>query len=123
MQFAPPSSHFTSLRSRYSAQEPDLIQAQPTLFPSVSHPYKTTNKIIVLYILSLVLGKNLMWCNNSIIITVYFIPYSIVVLYNYDGSWASAIQGSASVFFECQSITMALILKTVISKINKLQLI
>jgi hypothetical protein len=54
MQFSPMSSHFISLRSKYSPQHPVLNHPQSVFFnvrDQVSHPYRTTGKIIVLYIL------------------------------------------------------------------------
>jgi hypothetical protein len=58
MQFSPTSGHFISLRSKYSPQS--LFSNTLSLCSSlnvrdqVSRPYRTTGKIIVLYILILV---------------------------------------------------------------------
>jgi hypothetical protein len=42
------SPHFLSLRSKYSPQHPVLRNSQSIFFPTVSQPYKTIGKIIVL---------------------------------------------------------------------------
>jgi hypothetical protein len=61
MQSSPTSCHFISLRPKYSPQHPDLMFSNTlTLCSSlnvrdqVSQPYRTTGKIIVLYILNFV---------------------------------------------------------------------
>jgi hypothetical protein len=52
MQSSPASLHFLTLRSKYSPQPPVLRHPQSVFFPyQVSHPYKTTGKIMVLYML------------------------------------------------------------------------
>jgi len=55
MQSSPISHHFIPLRSKYSPQHPVLKYSQSIVLLSVrdqvSHPYRTTCKIIVLYIL------------------------------------------------------------------------
>jgi hypothetical protein len=57
MQFYSPSHHFISLRSKYSPQHPVLKHPQSgfslNVGDQVSHPYTTTGKMIVLYILIL----------------------------------------------------------------------
>jgi hypothetical protein len=48
------SHHFIPLRSKYSSKHPvviALVSDLPITRDQVSHPYKTTGKIIVLYIL------------------------------------------------------------------------
>jgi hypothetical protein len=55
MQFSPASCHFISLRSKYSPQRPsNTFSACSSLNvrEQVSHPYRTTGKIIVLYTFS-----------------------------------------------------------------------
>jgi hypothetical protein len=54
MQFSPSSYYFLPLGSTYSAQHPVLkhpqsIYSSLNVRDQVSHPYKTPNKIIVLY--------------------------------------------------------------------------
>jgi hypothetical protein len=49
-QFSPPFHHFIPLWSKYSPQHPGLRHLQSVfLRDQVSHPYRTTGKIIVLY--------------------------------------------------------------------------
>jgi len=54
MQSSPASCIFIPLRSKYSTQNPVLTHPQSMFLLSVtvqaSHPYKTTGKIIVLFI-------------------------------------------------------------------------
>jgi hypothetical protein len=54
MQFSPTSCHFISLRSKYS-QHPVLkhrgVRSSLHTRDQASHPYRTTGKIIILYIL------------------------------------------------------------------------
>jgi hypothetical protein len=55
MQFSPPSRHFILLRSKYPHQHPVFKYPQSMMLnveDQVSQPYRTTGKIIVLYILS-----------------------------------------------------------------------
>jgi hypothetical protein len=52
MYFSPLPCHLVPLRPKYSPQHPTLKHPQPTFLKvrdQVSHPYKTTGKIIVLY--------------------------------------------------------------------------
>ncbi|PNF25245.1 hypothetical protein B7P43_G13294, partial [Cryptotermes secundus] len=57
MQFSPTSCHFISLRSKYSPKKNTLfsntlrLRSSLNVRDQVSHPYRTTGKIIVLYIL------------------------------------------------------------------------
>jgi hypothetical protein len=55
MQLPPISCHFNSLRSKYSPQHPVLqhlsLCSSLNVRDQVLHPYRTTGKIIVLYIL------------------------------------------------------------------------
>jgi uncharacterized protein with HEPN domain len=52
MQFSPISRHFMRLRYRYSAQHPVPKHPQSrNVRDKVLHPYVTTDKIIVLYII------------------------------------------------------------------------
>jgi hypothetical protein len=56
MQFPPISCHMIPLRSKYSLQHPVLklsVYVPPLMLKTkfLSHPYRTTGKIIVLYIL------------------------------------------------------------------------
>jgi hypothetical protein len=48
MQFSPTSCHFISLPSKYSPEHPDLSSFL-NVRDKVSHPYRTTGKIIDLY--------------------------------------------------------------------------
>jgi hypothetical protein len=50
MQFSPLSRHFIPLRSKYSPQHPVLCSSL-NVRDQISHPYRTTGKIIVFYIL------------------------------------------------------------------------
>ena len=64
MQLSPFPCHLVPLRSKYFPQHPILKHPQPAFLPQyqrpVSHPYKITGKIIVLYILIFkFLGSNL----------------------------------------------------------------
>jgi hypothetical protein len=56
MQFSPPSRHSIPLLSKYSPQHLVLkhlsLCSSLTVIDQVSHPYRTTGKIIVLYILT-----------------------------------------------------------------------
>jgi hypothetical protein len=56
VQLPPFSRRLIPLRSKYSSQNPVLKHPQSMLFPSVrdkvSHTYKTTGRIMVLYILT-----------------------------------------------------------------------
>jgi hypothetical protein len=62
MQFSPSSRHFISLLSKYSPQHPVLKHPQ-SMFLNVrdkfSYPYRTTRKIIVLYILIFVFRQQM----------------------------------------------------------------
>jgi hypothetical protein len=54
MQFSPTSRHSISLQSKYSPQQPVLKHPQSMFFNvrgQVSQSYRTTSKIIILYIL------------------------------------------------------------------------
>jgi hypothetical protein len=55
MQFSPASHHFISLWSKYTPQHPVLehfsLCSSLSVRDQVSHRYRTTGKIIVLYIL------------------------------------------------------------------------
>jgi hypothetical protein len=56
MQSSPASHHFIPLRSKYSPEHPVLsntlnLYSSPSVRDQVSHPHKTTGKIMVLYIL------------------------------------------------------------------------
>jgi hypothetical protein len=53
MQFSPTSRHFISLRSKYFPQNPVLntLSLCSSINFGVSHPYRTTDKITVLYVL------------------------------------------------------------------------
>jgi hypothetical protein len=55
IEFSPPSLHFIPLFSKYSPQHPVLKYSQSVFLRNIrnqiSHPYKTTGKIIVLNIL------------------------------------------------------------------------
>jgi hypothetical protein len=55
MQFTPASCHFLPVRYKYSPQHPVLKQpcSSFSVREYISHPHKTTDKIIVLYILIL----------------------------------------------------------------------
>jgi hypothetical protein len=53
VQLPPFSRHLIPLRSKYSSQNPVLKHPQSlSMRDQVSHPYKTTGRIMVLYILS-----------------------------------------------------------------------
>jgi hypothetical protein len=57
MLFSPPSSHSIALWSKYSPQHPVLEHPQfmfLSVRDNVPHPYRTTGKIIVLYILTFI---------------------------------------------------------------------
>jgi hypothetical protein len=51
MLFFPTSCHFISLRSKYSPQTPSVSVFPLMSRDQISHPHRTTGKIIVLYIL------------------------------------------------------------------------
>jgi len=61
MQSSPVSRHFLPFRSKYSPQHPVLKHPQSMFFLSVmeqvSQPYKTTDKIMVFYIIFKLLEK------------------------------------------------------------------
>jgi hypothetical protein len=55
MKFSPHTCYLVPLRLKYSPEHPILKHPQPSsslkVSDQVSHPYKTTGKIVVLYIL------------------------------------------------------------------------
>jgi hypothetical protein len=54
MQFSPLPCYLVPLRPKYSPQHPLLSLHSPlNVSDQVSHPYKTTEKVLVLYILIL----------------------------------------------------------------------